>query len=104
MSTARKELSRIEKGGKETIVNEIKHFEFDTNIRFDLETLFDDWEYGIDNGICYDRDGDEIIMIEVNDCLEEVNNRLSEDEDTFEEECKRIKPYLEQFKDFTIWV
>ena len=100
-STARKELSRTEENGKETIVNEIIHFDFDGSILDDLKDIFGDGEYEQEHGVFFDK-YEEIHSIDVYDCIMELNERTFDDDDYTKE--MRIIAYLEKYKEFKIWV
>ena len=112
LSIARKELSRTEtQGGKqvgihEHIVNIIIRFEFDEGVLTDLEYIFQDWEYSNEHGVhCHEEN--EIELIDVNECLQEIEDRIEQDETPDKEDSQReilIKKYLEQFRGFTIWI
>jgi hypothetical protein len=117
MTTARKEISRIEEKeilhnptlgmtGQETIINEIIHFDFDDGILQGISDIFDDWEYGKDHGIFVNEDED-IYMIEVNACLDEIEDRIMADETPDKEDSQKeklIKDYLEKYRGFDIWI
>jgi hypothetical protein len=101
MAVARKELSRIEKGTKEDVINEIKRFEFDGGILGDIELVFEDWEFAQTCGVYYGL-SEEIELIEVKKCIPELKERIStEDPEDIVLE-KRILYYLEQFDGFMI--
>jgi hypothetical protein len=101
-SIARKELSRVESGNKEIVTNEIIRFDFDEAVLSGLEYVFDDWEYAQNHGVRCNED-DEILMIDVDECMEEIDGRIIDNEDDNIRE-KVIKEYLEKYKGFTIWV
>ena len=104
-ATARKELARSEADGKETIINEIVHFEFDPGVMEVMDLIFDDWEYAQEHGVYSNDDG--ITMIDVNMLLDEMDDKIMADdtldqEDTFNE--KLIRDYLDKFRGFTIHI
>jgi hypothetical protein len=102
-STARRELSRIEADSKETVVNEIIHFNFDPAVESTILDMFDDWEYAQQHGIHFDDDS--LRLITVDSCIEEMQDRITsqnDPEETMREEI--IIEYLKQFKGFTIWM
>jgi hypothetical protein len=104
-SIARKELSRTEVDGKETIVNEIKHFEFDAVVLELIEDIFDDWEYAQAHGVQGDEEYD-IVFIEVDRCIDELDDRILDAEPDGENATMeiKIKTYLEPYRGFTIWL
>ena len=105
-SIARKELSRVEENGKETIVNDIIHFDFDEGILCLLEEIFDDWEYASNHGINMLEDG-ETQIIDVDQALDELEDRIMGDETPDKEDTQRehtIKEYLEDYRGYTIWI
>lgn len=102
-SIARKEISRSETDGKETIINEIIHFKFDEGVMEAFDMIFDDWEYAQEHGVYSNDDG--ISMIDVDMALDEMDDKIMDDdtpdkEDTFNE--KLIRDYLLKFKGFHI--
>ena len=84
MSIARKELKRTFKNGIEVVTNERVDFEFDKDVEEALCEVFDDLEYGNDHGVYQSDDG--IFSIDVDACIEELQDRIDSDpEDTFQE-------------------
>jgi len=104
-SIARKELSRIEQDGKETIVNEIIHFEFDSVVLEAIDMIFDDWEYAQEHGVF--TNDDDVTMIIVNQALDEMEDKIMGDDTPDKEDSSNeilVRDYLTKFKGFTIWV
>lgn len=108
MATARKELSRTVIGYTEVIQNKYLKFDFDTYIRELIDDIFDDFEYAQEHGVYYYED--DLYSIDVNSCIDELNDRLlmnddeEETEDDEKEPEEKIIEYLTPYKDFTIWV
>jgi hypothetical protein len=104
-SIARKELSRTEQDGKETIVNEIIHFKFDGGVLESINLIFDDWEYAQEHGVYSDDDGVTIII--VNQILDKLDDRIMNDDTPDKDDTQNevlVRDYLLKFKGFTIWV
>jgi hypothetical protein len=101
-SIARKELSREVANDKETIINEIIYFEFDSGVLEAIDMIFDDWEYAQEHGVFTNDDG--VTLINVDDCIQEMEEKIkmNDDDDTFNE--KLVRDYLMKFKGFSIWV
>jgi hypothetical protein len=102
MATARKEISREEKDGTETIKNEIIHFDIPPEIEQALNFIFDDYEYGQDHGVFVDS-LDRIHTINVEDMLEELHDRIENDPDNSFME-KVLIDFFEKYEGFTVWV
>ena len=104
-SIARKELTRVEQDGKEIVTNEIIHFDFDGGIMETLDMIFDDWEYAQEHGVYTNDDG--ITVIDVNMALDEMDDRILNDDTPDKEDTQNeilIKDYLEKFRGFTIYI
>jgi len=100
-SIARRELSRVEKNGKETVIYDIIHFDFDKEIREDIDFIFDDYEYAQNHGVNYWEE--DLYLITVNDLIEELKDKLLDNDYDGEREKKMIK-YFEKYQNFIIWV
>jgi hypothetical protein len=101
-SIARKEISRVEFDGTETIVNSIIHFDFDTEILERLGEIFEDYDYATSHNIYFNEDSD-LVYIEVDSVIDEMEDRSLNDEEDNDVE-KKIIVYLTPYKGFTIWV
>ena len=109
-ATRRKELSRKIEDNKEFVVNEIYKFEFDGGVMEAINEVFDDGEYAADHGVYLDWRLEEIALIKVDNVLEEVEERIHEQEQDGEtDSCFYnrliiIRDYLKDWKGYTIWV
>lgn len=101
-SIARKELSRVIKNNKETVINDYHKFDFDKAAYAALENIFDDYEYAQDHGVYSDRD-DAFVFLEVDAVIEELKERVSNDPDCSLEE-KTLRDFLKEWKGYTIWL
>ena len=104
-SIARKEVSRTEADGKEIIVNEIIHFNFDGGVLETMDMIFDDWEYAQEHGVYID--DEDITIIDVNMALDELEDRIMGDDTPDKEDTQNeilIRDYLEKFRGFTIHI
>jgi hypothetical protein len=111
-SIARKELSRTEENGLETVKNIIERFEFDDDVERILADIFDDYEYAQDNGLYFDA-FDAISYIEVDKVLKELREKLEQEEDiesddeldeNYIADLKTVINYLNLYTAYTIWV
>lgn len=101
-SIARKELSRVIKNNKETVINDYHKFDFDKAAYAALENIFDDYEYAQDHGVYCDRDN-AFVFLEVDVVLDELKGRsLNDNEDNIEE--KTLSDFLKEWKGYTIWI
>lgn len=101
LSRARKEISRTENDGKETIVNEIIRFKMPPEIMEGLKDIFDDYEYGQENGVYSDLDG--FVTIDVDECVNALLERKDYAEETYFIEDLLIE-FFKKYAGFTIWV
>ena len=107
-SIARKQVSRVVKYGRETVVNEYQKFEFDKDIHREMLDEFDDGEMAANNGV-YGNVDDDISIIDVSRVCQYLSNLISDfstEKDTEEnfryERCKKMYDYLKQWKGYEI--
>lgn len=100
---ARKEISRKITGTVEIVTNDIIEFEFENEFLFQLENIFDDWEYGQEHGVYQDEDG-YVVNIDVNMCIEELEEKIvvASDEE-YMTLLKDIVTFLSVYRGYVIW-
>ena len=101
-SIARKEISRVVKDNKETIVNEFYEFEFDKAAYSALNNIFDDYEYARDHGVYSDED--DFYLIDVDIVIEELQDRMLDEEEENIKERVLYEFLIPRWKGYKIWL